>query len=193
MELSEAVEHAVQYLSEAKAKTLVGPSRDPPVHIFIDGACEPEATTIGGVLFDGSTVEAFGASIDEGTLRAWKSRLDQEQVIGQAELFPAVVARLTWSNRLEGRRVVFWIDNESARIALIKAYSPALPSLRLILQCVRFDALNNCDPWYARVPTVANVADSPSRMSAKFVRDIFGAIIVAPVLPIDAGVIECLK
>ena len=104
-----------------------------------------------------------------------------------------MVARLTWSKRLAGRRVLFWIDNESARIALIKAYSPVLASLKLILQCVKFDALNNCDPWYARVPTVANVADAPSRMSAELVRNLFGAKIVAPVLPTDAGAIECLK
>lgn len=90
--------------------------------------------------------------------------MDQKQVIGQAEIFPVLVAKLTWASELARRRVIFFIDNESAKIALIRAYSPILASLKIALECSAWDFQNDCSSWYARVPTICNVADCPSRM-----------------------------
>ena len=89
--------------------------------------------------------------------------MDQLQVIGQAEIFPAIVAKCTWYRQLSGRRVMFYIANESARIALVKQYSPVVPSLELLMKSSALDAEQRISGWYARVPTHSNPADDPSR------------------------------
>ena len=95
----------------------------PPVLIFSDGACEAEGTSVGAVLFDpvSNRLQCFGAGISQGTIETWKSKADQKQVIGQAELFPLLVARLTWKDIIAGRRCMYFLDNESARIAMVRA------------------------------------------------------------------------
>ena len=74
------------------------------------------------------------------------------------------------------------MDNESARLALLKCYSPSLPSLKLITECLSWDQAANSHPWYARVPTFSNIADGPSRMTVPRELREAGAKIVQPVL-----------
>ena len=114
---------------------------------------------------------------------AWKSKLEQKQVIGQAEIFPVLVAKLTWGEKLKGRRVIFFLDNESAKIALIRAYSPVLASLKLVMESSAWDFHNNCSAWYARVPTCCNIADEPSRMVIGEFLLKLGVKVVRPSLP----------
>ena len=98
----------------------------------------------------------FGAVIPSNVADQWKLRSQQSQIIGQAELYLLLVARLTWAHRLRGQRVVFFVDNESASLAAIKAYSPVLASTRILAEISRFDYLHDVFPWYARVPTCSN-------------------------------------
>eukprot|EP00973_Karenia_brevis_P032146 4433034-Karenia_brevis.AAC.1 len=150
----------------AKAEPrVIGPvSHDPPVLIFTDGACE-DVVTIGAVMIlPEGQVEVFGAEVAPGTVQTWKKLPSQVQVIGQAELFPLLVARLTWAQHIRGKRVVFFIDNEAARIGAVRGYSPSLPSLKVICQMSAWDYVNGVRPWYARVPTESNIADEPSRL-----------------------------
>ena len=58
---------------------------------------------------------------------------------------------------------MFFVDNESARLAAIKAYSPILASTRILAEISRFDYLHEVFPWYARVPTFSNISEGPSR------------------------------
>jgi hypothetical protein len=157
---------------------------DPPVIIFTDGACEAECTSIGGVIFDGQEIECFGAEIPQPIVDSWKSTIDQLQVIGQAELFPLLIARLTWKDRLVNRRAIYFVDNDSARQAAIRCYSPVLSSLEIIIDLVGFDYKEGSWPWYSRVPTEANVADAPSRMQYSGLVKDRGAKIVRPVFPV---------
>lgn len=154
----------------------------PPILLFTDGACETEEITIGGVIFDGaSRPELFGAVMAAETIDKWKTKLGQDQVIGQAELFPLLVARLTWSKWMANRRVICFIDNDSARLGLIKAYSPVLPSLDIISRCFSWDHANNCSSWFARVASDSNIADAPSRMDPSYLVKKDGARIAKPI------------
>ena len=117
------------------------------------------------------------------TIKEWKTREDQAQVIGQAELFTLIVSRLTWEKRLAGRKVVFFVDNESARIAALKSYSPVLPSLNILVQCVAFDYRTKVAAWYARVPACCNIADGPSRFQITEVLKLLKATKVIPIFP----------
>ena len=151
--------------------------------VFRKGACGVGVTSFGAILFEeGMQPEAFGAVAPQGLVDMWKTRDDQDQVIGQAEFNPLIVARLTWSGRMTGRRVIYFIDNDSARMASIKSYSPAKPSLEIVMSCVEWDGLNNSTAWYARVPTESNIADAPSRMDRTFCNSIRGRTL-SPVLP----------
>ena len=111
--------------------------------------------------------------------------MGQKQVIGQAEIFPVLVARLTWKSRIAGRRVYYFIDNESARLALVKSYSPCLPSLKILMSCLAWDQEFQSSPWYARVPTYSNLADAPSRMTSSPELEAMMAVSVVPKVPTE--------
>ena len=151
---------------KAKPRVIEARKSLPPVLIFSDGACEAEGTSIGAVLFDpfSNRLQCFGARVSQGIIETWKSKADQEQVIGQAELFPLLVARLTWSDIIAGRRVLYFLDNESARIAMVRAYSPVLCSLSIVMSCLKWDYDNDSLGWDARVPTASKPGDAPSSM-----------------------------
>ena len=174
---------AVLHLQNAGPRRIDPICADAPCLVFVDGACE-DLTSVGGVLVDPlGQSQFFGAVIDADTVHSWKSTVDQVQVIGQAELFPLLVARLTWTAALAHRRVIYFIDNESARIAMIRAYSPVLSSLKIIVQCVGWDYQHQSLAWNARVPTCANIADGPSRMCADDLPNSLMAVAVRPVFP----------
>ena len=173
----------VDHFKTAAPRVVESAASLPPVIVFTDGACEESGTTIGGMLYvPGQAPRCFGAKLSEATTHTWKTKLEQSQVIGQAEIFPLLVARLTWSEFLRGRRVIYFIDNESARIGLVRAYSPVLPSLSIILSCLRWDYDNCSQGWYARVPSFSNISDGPSRMSRP--SDDSGVITEAPIFPV---------
>jgi len=184
---------AVSHLKSAGPRKVRPKPNEAPAIVFTDGACE-DTTSIGGVLFlPGSVPEVFGCTLREVDIEDWRSKADQKQVIGQAEIFPVLIAKLTWAKELAGRRVIFFVDNESAKIALIRAYSPVLASLKLSLECSAWDIQNDCSSWYARVPTSCNVADSPSRMEVSdFLRQL-NARVVTPVFPSGTKPAEVLK
>ena len=70
-------------------------------------------------------------------------------MIGRAELFPLLVARLTWGARLQGRKVLYFVDNNAALQAMIRSYSPVLPSLELVMECLKWDLQAESSAWYA--------------------------------------------
>ena len=86
-----------------------------------------------------------------------------KQVIGQGELLPVVISKILWHQLLKGRRNLFFLDNESARHANIRGYSPVRFSREILSHGIVQDAKLLAFNWYARVPTGSNVADGPSR------------------------------
>ena len=181
-ELEVALDWLVCHFQNAGPRVILGARSERPVLVFTDGACEPEGTTVGGVIYDaGRTPECFGAKLPDGLVAEWRTKQDQLQVIGQAEIYPLLVARLTWCAWLRGRRVIYFVDNEAARIGLVRAFSPVLPSMQLILQCLGWDYEFESQGWYARVPSYSNIADDPSRLVHP--PDSAGIIVVPPVFP----------
>ena len=90
-------------------------------------------------------------------------RLDQEVAIAELEALAALVAVKLWIEHLTSRHIVFCLDNEVARFGFIKGYSHA----DMVTKICNF-GINICEdcvamPWFMRVPSVANLADFPSR------------------------------
>ena len=76
----------------------------PPVLLLTDGAVE-DCVTVGAVLDDRTTgvLEVFGASVRDTVAARWGRMCGREQVIGQAEIAPLVLAARIWEDRLRGR------------------------------------------------------------------------------------------
>jgi hypothetical protein len=148
------------------------PLRDlgPPVLIFTDGACEPQLplsdrASCGAVLWDlqDGIKQFFGTKVPARLVARWVAD-GKAQVIAQAELLPVLLARFTWLPRLRGRRLIVYVDNESAKAALIKASSRLPASMELIKLVASMECACQSWTWYARVPSYSNPADGPSRL-----------------------------
>ena len=156
---------------------------DRPALVFTDGACEGqnfEQVTVGGVLVEehGYKREYFGFKVPPALVAAWQQN-GTRQTIGQAELLPVLVAKLVWSRRLQGRRTLHFIDNESARLALIKGASPSAASASIIDAFWHNEARIAAASWFERVPSASNISDSASRLD-------FAAPELAGAVPIEA-------
>ena len=179
---SQALSDMLRSLASSPPKVLLRKVPRRPVLIFTDGACE-DVTSIGAVLVDPEGhYEHFGAVISQSVVDSWKTRQLQAQVIGQAELFPILVAKHTWRDRIRGRSVIFFIDNEGARLGFVKSYSPVEPSLDIISASIQFDVEHEVLSWFARVPSKANIGDDPSRLVHPEC-DLFTLSCVLPVFP----------
>ena len=133
-----------------------------PNIIFTDGAAEGtkrSVVSVGGVLFRPCAGGAlfFSCEVPAPIVARWTSG-GKRQVIGQAEVFPVLVAKLTWAEQLKGMRNIYFIDNDSARYALIAGASPISSTKVLLLYNTVLDAMSPALHWYARVPTEANTA-----------------------------------
>jgi len=104
----------------------------------------------------------FSCVLPSSLVDVWSGG-DVRQVIGQAELLPIAVARCLFRSRLMRRSLIAFIDNESARCGLIRAFSPVEHSLRIISTVTSLDIQDGVLTWYERVPTASNPADAPSR------------------------------
>ena len=154
----------VEFLPVARPRTIAVRTVASVVHVFTDGACEPDAVTIGACIFEcGRQPEAFGLHVPHEVVVRWR-RGGAWQVIGQAELAPVMVASSVWAHRLRYRRVIWWIDQNAARQALTKGYSPKWESAALIDGASQRLAKLGCFPWFTRVPSSCNPADFPSRL-----------------------------
>ena len=138
-----------------------------PVLVFTDGACEQDGLQVshGAVLVDfhTDTYVYFGDEVPEEWVAKWRSA-GRVQLICQAEIFPVVVAKLTWSTVLSHRAVLWFIDNNSAQAALVRSYSPVADNYELLVRNAELDVCMQTMNWYSRVPSKSNIGDDPSRL-----------------------------
>ena len=180
------------YIVRAPPRTLTTVEVVKPILVFTDGACEADGDTYGIVVIDTLSGRRLVASgrVPADLAEAWRSEVG-DQIISQVEIFPIVVYRWWAGQAIAGRRLIFYIDNESARMALIRAHSSSRVSRMLIAAFFKAEEGCACYPWFARVPSHSNVADRPSRGEAvESARDI-GAVLVTMTPP--AELIELVR
>ena len=170
----DAMKQLLFIVTRAKPRCLKCHGSALPILVFTDGAAEEFSTTMGAVVID--TANTFppymwGGHIAAAFVDSWKmevsknpeSKKFQQQIIGQAELLPVALVKWADAARFRHRRVLFFVDNDSARHALIKGYSPSRSS-NCILQFInRIELDVQTWGWYSRVPSKSNPADAPSR------------------------------
>lgn len=166
-QLSSALAGALASLLNSKPRVVRSWSGNKPAVVFTDGACEEDGlkVTHGAVLYDGQTGKAqmFGDNVPSSWVELWR-KSGRRQLICQAEIFPVIVAKATWSEILRGRSVIWFIDNNSALSARIRSFSPVIDNFSLLVINAQLDVEIDCLNWYARVPSPSNLGDAPSRL-----------------------------
>ena len=162
--LMKALAYLKESLLSASPRTISYLDETRPVIVLSDAAAEAGSTTFAVFVVDTSTGKrsVAGGHIPQRLVEWWHAMVG-EQIIGQGELFPIIAIRAYMGNRWTNRRVLFFIDNDSARDALVKAYSPSLASQNLVYAFYKCEMDHPCYPWFARVPSVSNIADLPAR------------------------------
>ena len=165
-EMVEVLEFALDLVNKSPPRFFV-PRQDRSCNlVFTDASFNPDTKTgaVGGVLFpkEGGRPLFFSDRFPGELVEMWMSS-GSKQIIGQAEMLPVVLAKRVWSTMLRSGRNLFFIDNESARECFVRSASPNVFSRALVLLSVVEDLRLGSLNWYARVPTLANWADGPSR------------------------------
>ena len=171
-----AVQWWISFLEVPEAREVDLKTGRLPVLLFTDGAWEQDVATVGAVLYDPEegVVRAFGRDVPRSVVRAWQEDGKRTQVIGQAEIFPALLAKVQWRHRLQGRKVIHFVDNEAAREALVKGRSPSGPSNLLLEEYWAMEAQVRSMTWFERVPSPANPSDGPSRLDWAALEEVGG-------------------
>ena len=144
-----------------------------PILVFTDASWDGANAGWGCVIIDqfDNTKIVAGGQISSRLTAHWISQVG-DQIICEAELYAALLARIYIGKRCRNRRSIFWVDNDASRLCLIKTVSSSVPMLvmtQLFHMCLEDD---NLACWMERVPSEANLADLPSRGQVKEAADI---------------------
>ena len=134
--------------------------------IFTDGACNPEKMegSIGGLVIDprGCCQSYFSSAVPLDVMLEF-FRFSQNP-IHELEVLPVLVACQLWGRRYEGALVVYYIDNESARMAFIRGSGDTPFSSCIISDFVDVESQLQHRSWFGRCPSASNPADGASRL-----------------------------
>ena len=75
-----------------------------------------------------------------------------EQPIQELELLPALLAIKLWAGLLCRIHVVFYLDNNAAHGALVRADGATPPAMGIVNGFVKFEKLLHLLPWLGSVP-----------------------------------------
>lgn len=156
---------------------------EPPCIVFTDGAYEDGVATAGAIVISPRASQAYVLSfqVPAELTDHWK-RDGHEQVISQAELLPILLVKKQMRWALQDARVLYFIDNEGVKEALISGTTRSQASRDMLVECMIEDSQSNSLPWYARIASPSNLADAPSRLSLSEVEALFEVVKIEPVL-----------
>ena len=123
--------------------------------------------SVGGVLFDPAgqclRFSDSGEEVPPHIMRDLFAR--SKNPIHELEVLPVFVAALLWGEANACSQVVYYIDNESSRMAYIRGDGETTRSSALIQSFVETEAKLQHRVWFGRVPSCSNPADGPCRLS----------------------------
>jgi hypothetical protein len=160
------------------------PARQGTNVVFTDGACEfvhgHRKVTCGALLFpaDKSKPLCFGFEVPNRISDEWAYEADKEQLVTEAELFPAVIALKVWNHHFANRRALFFVDSEPAKNSLVRGTSNAETCAKIVREFYQLVDESKVYPWFTRVPSFSNPADAPSRLDLQECVDLFGAEVI---------------
>ena len=135
--------------------------------VYTDGACNQESRegSVGGVIYNpqGSCLEFFGEAVPKAVVDDLFSR--SKNPIHELELLPVLIAAETWGHMFACSQVVYFIDNESARMAYVRGHGETVRGSKIIQSFVQLESIMQHRVWFGRVPSFSNPADGPSRLN----------------------------
>ena len=151
--------------------------------VFTDGAVEPAAdgtqilASVGGILYnsDGVAEAFFSEKVPQLILNMFLQH--SSHPIFEVELLATLVAAHVWASAIANTYVVFYIDNEAAKSALLKSYSSVLFGNILTTCFAQIEFEQNLKVWFGRVPSYSNPADKPSRFEVQHLLDADSALV----------------
>ena len=182
----EAIRLLRDRLTGGKPRTIHAAWQEKPMIVFTDGALEENSSlgapaTVGGVLFDPKKpgrASAFGSMVPSELLQHWRSD-GKTHVIGLVELYASVLALRYWRKRLEGRRIILFVDSWPVLDALVKGDSSVRLWRELLLVLENPEERLPLFLWVARVPSKSNIADPPSKpLSAQILISFWGGVVL---------------
>ena len=72
---------------------------------------------------------------------------------------------MCWGKLISQSHSVFYGDHDAARASMIAGRAATVVSSHLVESFVSREMELQIKPWLARVPTLSNIADDPSRLS----------------------------
>ena len=133
--------------------------------LFTDASFEANGQTgLGAVLVNstGKVLAWFGMCLNQEQLALFLNT-GQQTIIGELETLAVALSLLVWHDLLESVQLMVYIDNEGSKFSLIKGYSTSRAITAVCaLAATTLDA-HFVLPWFARVPSISNIADYPSR------------------------------
>ena len=78
-------------------------------------------------------------------------------------MIPVLVSMKLWGYLIQGSQVVHYIDNESVRLALLRGNGETVTAKFVAAEIMNAEYFLKTKSWYARVASVSNLADDPSR------------------------------
>ena len=168
-----------------------------PIVVFSDGDWEPTSDHHAGggiVLIDPVKDEKKVAeiNIDARMVAHWR-KLGKSRLIAELELLPIAVGLHHFSHALKGRRVLWFVDNNSVRDMIIKGTTASLSLFCLLAECFRLVGAMQLVWWISRVPTKSNIADYPSRQEPETAARMIGGQVI-PAIDCGTHLIEaCLS
>ena len=135
--------------------------------VFTDGCCEADKRFggIGGILISpqGSCVSFFSSEVPSWMMD--KLLAKSANPIHELEILPVHLAACLWRRYINFAQVVWYIDNESSRIAFIRGSGETQYASVFIEAFVQIECNSQVKSWFSRVPSHSNPADGVSRLS----------------------------
>ncbi len=155
-------------LTSPSRKLLLNNS-SPPMIIYTDASDVPERQpdrwVVGAVLVDvteNCSLHHTHWVVPQEIIDKW---IPKQSYMGQLETLACPLALYTWSAKLRRKRVLLFVDNDSAASCLVRGYSPKQDSCSLVGQFWLAASETEAEIYIDRVESKSNIADGPSRLS----------------------------
>ena len=132
--------------------------------IYTDASWKPSTQKgrIAAILIERQSGRLIEVLSSEAPLRVVKY-FDRSSAIYGLELFALVAAFATWQDRLAGRQVSAFVDNDPSSNGLIRGAAKFLIAHNFILRFWQLCGHRSISVWFERVPSPVNLADLPTR------------------------------
>ena len=134
--------------------------------IFTDGACSPENKegSIGGLIISpcGVCHSYFSEAVPEKVLTEFFKF--SKNPIHELEVLPVLAACDVWGTLFAGALIVYYIDNESSRMAFVKGSGETVFATTMVHNFVCLESKMQHRTWFGRCPSHSNPSDGASRL-----------------------------